>query len=253
MVWMLLIPTQPYTLACLLGVVLLTVAWFRRREARRGLVGVGVVLIAVGLMSTRIVADLLTWPLESRYHRLERRPDTTQAIVVLSGNVLYPDDRHTELGEDTLYRCLHAAELYRAGPPCPLLTTGGKVDSTVPGPSFARVMADFLETQGVQHADLILEDRSRTTYENAVESARLLRERGLRRVVLVTAGSHLLRAEKCFRRQGIEVVPSACHYRDVREGLRVSHFFPDPKNLARSQEAFHEYIGLAWYWLTDKL
>src|SRR5207302_1379541 len=79
-----------------------------------------------------------------------------------------------------------AAEMYRQGPPCPVLVSGGKVDPDSPEPPCARVMREFLLHQGVAASDLIEEDASRSTYENAVESARLLGARGLRKVLLVT-------------------------------------------------------------------
>jgi uncharacterized SAM-binding protein YcdF (DUF218 family) len=245
--------TEPYTVAFLLGGLWIGLLWYRRREARRDLAVVVVVFVALWMLSLPVVAKLLLRPLEGRNTRLERRPDVAQAIVVLSGSVFYPDDRHTELAEDSLYRCLHAADLYQVGPPCPVLTSGGKLDLTEPGPPFARVMADFLVTQGVKPADLILEDRSRSTYENAVESARILKDRGIHTVVVITESPHLLRSELCFRRQGIHVVRSASHYRNVRSRLTITDFLPSSGAPYFCQIAFHEYIGLAWYWLTGKV
>ena len=74
-------------------------------------------------------------------------------------------------------------------------------------------MRDFLRDQGLSDADLIVEDRSRTTHENAVECRKLLEERRITKVILVTDAVHMFRALRSFRKQGIQAVPSACHHR----------------------------------------
>ena len=58
---------------------------------------------------------------------------------------------------------------------------------------------------GVPEAALLLEPHSRNTWENAEESAHLLRLRGLRRVVLVSDRAHLPRAALLFRLAGLAV------------------------------------------------
>jgi hypothetical protein len=83
-----------------------------------------------------------------------------------------------ELGEGTLRRCVKAVELYRQGKACPVLVSGGKVNPDDPGPTCTEAVRDFLIRVGVKADDVILEGRSRDTYENAVESCKLLRERG---------------------------------------------------------------------------
>jgi uncharacterized SAM-binding protein YcdF (DUF218 family) len=157
------------------------------------------------------------------------------------------------MDEDTLHRCLHAARLYREGPACPILVSGGKVDPESEGPACARVMASFLRRLGVRRRDLVLEDRSRNTYENARESARLLEERGLRKVVLVTDAVDMYRAERCFRKQGVEVVPAPCHYRATRFRLDLFTFLPSPGAARGFQRAWHEWLGTAWYRLHGRI
>jgi uncharacterized SAM-binding protein YcdF (DUF218 family) len=70
----------------------------------------------------------------------------------------------------------------------------------------AEVMREIALTRGAPDAALLLEPRSRNTYENAVEAARLLRERGAATVILVSDRHHLPRARLQFRRAGLAVV-----------------------------------------------
>ncbi|MBX3222791.1 MAG: YdcF family protein [Labilithrix sp.] len=67
-------------------------------------------------------------------------------------------------------------------------------------------LARMLEDGGVPRDAILRERVSRDTFENAVEAARLLTERGLREVVVVTCSWHLPRAKKLFERAGLGVV-----------------------------------------------
>lgn len=241
---------QPHTLLFLLVGLAALRLWRRRREPNRSLLPLLIPLAALVAWNTPAVAHLATLSLESHYPPQEDRPPDADAIVVLAAGLLPPEGPRVraELDEDTLHRCLHAARLYRQGPACPVVVSGGKVDPETPGPACAPVMHDFLRQLGLPASDLIMEGRSRTTFENAVECARLLERRGLRRVVLVTDAVDMFRAEHCFRRQGVEVLPSPCHYRATPFHPSVSSFLPVPGAGVSCQRAWHEWLGTAWYW-----
>lgn len=98
-----------------------------------------------------------------------------------------------------------AASLYEAGvAPVLLLSGGGR------GPlAEAEAMRALAAAAGVAAAALLCESRSRNTAENAVEAARVLRRRGLRRVVLVSDRTHLFRARLLFAMAGLTVVGAA--------------------------------------------
>jgi uncharacterized SAM-binding protein YcdF (DUF218 family) len=69
----------------------------------------------------------------------------------------------------------------------------------------AAIMQRLALASGVPEKSLMVEPRSRNTWENACESARLLRQRGLNRVVLVSDRIHLPRAALLFRLAGLEL------------------------------------------------
>ncbi len=246
---------QPAALLVLLTALAVANLWRKPRVGRRRLLLLTIPFVLLLVWCTPVVGYLTLGSLEWRYPPLDKRPEDVEAIVVLSGYVRVLDEEGTqvELGEDTLYRCLRAAEVYRQGKPCPIVVSGGKVDADAPGPALAVVMRDFLRQQGVADGDLIVEDRSRTTYENAVECCRLLNERGIHRIVLVTDATHLGRASACFRKQGADVVPCGCRYRAARLEWSVPTFLPDPAAARGSAEACHEWLGTAWYRLCGRM
>jgi uncharacterized SAM-binding protein YcdF (DUF218 family) len=114
-------------------------------------------------------------------------------------------------------------------------------------------MRDFFLELGIPPSDLIVEDRSRTTYENAVETAKLLRQIGVRKVILVTDATHMARAVGVFRKQGIESIPSSSRYRATRYEFSVADLMPNPSAAQACQEAFQEWLGIVWYRLSGNL
>jgi len=240
---------QPTVLLGLLTLLAVANLWRKRKEVRRRLLLVTIPFVLLTLLCMPVTSYLALGSLEWSYPPLEARPADVEAVVVLSGYLRVLDEAGTrvELGEDTLYRCLRAVEVYHRGKPCPVVVSGGKVDPATPGPSLAQAMGNFLQGQGVAATDLIVEDRSRTTYENAVESCRLLNDRGIHKIVLVTDAAHLGRAASCFRKQGVDVVPCGCRYRALRIDWSVRAFLPDPSVARGFQDAFHEWLGTAWY------
>lgn len=58
---------------------------------------------------------------------------------------------------------------------------------------------------GVADEQIVIEDRSRNTFENAVYSGRIMIDRDWRRMTIVTDGFHMYRALYVFRRLGLSV------------------------------------------------
>ncbi|HEV8031914.1 MAG TPA: YdcF family protein [Stellaceae bacterium] len=125
-------------------------------------------------------------------------PATADAIVVL-GCRLTVDGRPSER---LRRRVARAVELYHAGA-APLLVLSGGGSGPI---AEADAMRDLALAAGVPEAALLSERASRNTVENAFHTARLLRERGMTRVILVSDRSHLPRAALLFRRAGLDVV-----------------------------------------------
>jgi uncharacterized SAM-binding protein YcdF (DUF218 family) len=244
---------QPFVLLYLAAGLVLLKLWRRQREQRRALLFLIACFCTLFVCSTPLVSYLALGSLEWSYPPPQQRPEDAQAIVILSGYVLRADDtrRHPQLGHDTLYRCLEGVELYHRGQPCPVLVSGGKVEDNKP--ACAPVMRDFLVEMGVPATDILVEDQSRSTWENAVESHKVLEPRGIHKILLVTDAAHLFRAERCFRKQGLEVVPWGCRYRGAKFPLKLDHFLPSPSGGAGLLEASHEWMGVAWYWLHGRI
>ncbi len=252
LVWEIL---QPYPLLLFAALGALCLLWCKRPVPKRRLLLVTVPLALLFLVSLPVVGDLALESFESRFPPLVDRPSDAQAIVVLSSYMFSPPCAgcEPELDESSYDRCLRAFSMYRKGKAIPVLTSGGPPDADQPDKSSARAMGDLLLQLGVNPADLILEPRSRTTFENAQQSAKLLEQRHIHKILLVTDAIHLLRASACFRKQGLEVIPCGCHYRKWDFEFSAAKFIPKPSVAQSVQDVCHEWLGVAWYRLRGRI
>ena len=112
--------------------------------------------------------------------------------------------------------------------------------------SEAEQMLQLAVECGVDAAAVILEDRSRNTHENALYVQRILAERGMQRVLLVTSASHMRRAVAAFQAQGVEVIPTPTDVRVIERGFSPLQLVPTTNGLEKSSIAVKEYMG---WWL----
>jgi uncharacterized SAM-binding protein YcdF (DUF218 family) len=205
--------------------------------------------------STPMAAYLMLRPLEAGFSRLHHRPADTEAIVVLAGGAWRSSDsvRGVELAESTLVRCLEAARLYHAGPPCTIYASGGAISGPGTPASHAGEMRHLLGQLAVPESDVVVETNSTSTYENAVETSKLLAENGVNRIVLVTDAAHLPRARRCFEARGIDVTSAGARFQTSDFRLGVRNFLPSTGGIQGTAYASHEWLGLAWYWLRGRI
>ena len=115
-------------------------------------------------------------------------------------------------------------------------------------PPESQLIADLLVELGVPRSALILETGSRTTRENAVNTAAIFKEHGWRNGLLVTSGVHMPRALATFQKVGLSLVPAAT---DIYAGPprldTLLDVVPDAGALARTASAVKEIIGLCVY------
>ncbi|HEV3006765.1 MAG TPA: YdcF family protein [Pirellulales bacterium] len=246
---------RPGTAICLVLVVALARMWRRRREAPCRLGFVLVTFLVFWCISTPAVSYFGYTTLERPFSPLAELPDDCEALVVLSGGVFPRTAKRPNviLADDSLYRCLHAAELYHRRGRCLVVLTGGAIDRTVDAPPVALAMRDFMLQLGVVRDDLAIEDQSASTYENALECHRLFEERRIKRMVLVTEANHMRRAVACFRKTGMEVTPAPCQFVTGRFEVKFGSFLPSPGAAMGSEKVAHEWLGMLWYWLHGRI
>ncbi len=93
------------------------------------------------------------------------------------------------------------------------------------------------------------ERESSNTYENASNSEKLLSERGISTVYLVTHSWHMRRAVLVFEEVGLNVIPAPTRMLSDSFEPSFGDFVPNAGALNVSYYALHEWLGQLWYLL----
>jgi uncharacterized SAM-binding protein YcdF (DUF218 family) len=229
-----------------LVVVLLATGLVARKLGAQKLAGriFGTAAVFLLLWSWMPVAALGVWTLERDYPQAHLPGREAQAMVVLASSFYAPNPPQPRSvpGWGTYLRCRHAAWLYREGWIMPVVASGGRYGDRV----MAEIMRDALVAEGVPRERIWLEGDSDSTRENAAFSAKLLRPRGIRRILLVTEAYHMRRAERYFRKEGFEVEPAPCAYRSPEFDGRWEEWVPNARAIAINEFTLHEWLASAW-------
>ena len=100
-------------------------------------------------------------------------------------------------GGDTSARTAEAIRLYQAGWSELLIFSGAALDKS--GLSNAEAMRRQAIEEGVDSHNIMIEDSSATTSENAENTAQLVEKTGIKRILLVTSAYHQRRASMEFK------------------------------------------------------
>jgi len=218
-----------------------------RRFPRSGWSVFFISLSCLVLLTLPVVTKALIAPLQrSSVLEITDLPDDAPTIiVVLAGGRA---DRYQEymgdtVGPRTLERVRYAAWMDRRTQ-LPILVSGGRVDPNDLRAE-ANLMQDVLQKEFLIQAEFV-EGDSRNTFENALYSAKILKQVNMTKIFLVTSAWHMPRAQRSFESQGIEVVPAPTAFYG-EEGTSLADFIPSAKALRYCYYAFHEYLGLMWY------
>jgi uncharacterized SAM-binding protein YcdF (DUF218 family) len=233
---------------------------FRNRKRLRNSILIAAVLI-LWIGGNHWVSFWLAGSLEWQYLPLKAIP-TADAIVVLGGATepaQYP--RSTVELNSAADRVIYSAELYKQGKAPNILLSGGSISwldnrtSSTP----AEEMASILEMLGVPENALWLQKASQNTHEDAVYSLELLKQKGVKRILLVTSAMHMPRAMALFKNHGVVIIPAPTDYTVTQAGwddlkaLNIQsiliNLIPNNSSISLTSNALKEYIGIFVYHL----
>jgi uncharacterized SAM-binding protein YcdF (DUF218 family) len=242
LVWALLQPGNLLLLCLLAGVFLLL------RGRRRG--ELLVVLSAIGflLLAVAPIGPAMMLVLEQRFPRPPKLPDRINGILVLGGAV---DPRISLAYSETVFngsvaRVLAGVTLARHHPEAKLALVGGEGELFPVGFAESRATSGFVLEEGIPETRIIVEERSRSTHENAVFAKELIRPGRGESWILVTSAFHMPRAVAAFRAVDWPVIPYPVDFKvDPATGLRPNFNLLD--GLSTGTIAGKEWAGLVGY------
>mgnify|MGYP000507148714 CR=1 FL=1 len=204
---------------------------------------VGFIFFTNNFIINEIVRSWEVDPIE--INQLENNYETG---IVLGGIVdpeRQPHDRlYFKSGAD---RVLHAIYLYKAGKIRKILFTGGKAKLFHEPERESSRIKDFFMLCGVNEEDIIIENKSRNTRENAVFTAEIIDKN--KKHVLVTSAYHMRRSIGCFEKVGLDVQPFSCDFISSRDQDRFSFhmFLPSVEALMSWDILIKEWMGILVY------
>ena len=225
-------PTGPLLIA-VLGLAL----HGRSSRVGRSLAAFGVAGLLA--LSMPVVADLLGQTVDISVPFDLDTARTAQAIVILGGGVRRdaPEYGGDTVATLTLERVRYGARVARLTG-LPVLVSGGSV---LEGEAEGKLMAAALDREFGAPVRWI-EANSRTTHDNAVLSARMLKAEGIDRIVLVTHAFDTRRAIAEFQAQGFAVITAATGVRGKSDRTLLD-YLPSMGGLQGSYYASYEILA----------
>jgi uncharacterized SAM-binding protein YcdF (DUF218 family) len=240
---------SPLSLVVLVAAVGLLLLWLTRRQ-RLGKLVVTAAFILLVTVAYGWLGGPALHALEREYVPMVSPPAGIKWIVVLGGGA-YSDPDLPPLwraNESTLARAVEGARLLRKMPEAKLVLSGGPVFGSG---ADAETMSALTTELGVPRESVVLDAASPDTESQARVMRELLRGE---RCILVTSAVHMRRSLALFRKAGVDALPAPTDYlSQANPGLQPSDFFPGTRRIKAADAAAHEYLGLAWGWLTGRL
>jgi uncharacterized SAM-binding protein YcdF (DUF218 family) len=161
-------------------------------------------------------------------------------------------------------RVIYGGMLYKQGKAPLILLSWGNISwlgtrSNTP----AEQMAEILNLMDVPSHSMLLQMKSLNTYEDALYSSQMLKDKGIQKIILVTSAMHMPRSVALFQKQGMDVIPAPTDYRVTQSNWdelihpTIENFFinliPSSSNISELTNAIKEYIGIfvyrLWGWM----
>lgn len=171
--------------------------------------------------------------------------------VVLGGMAEY-DRSHNRLsmrrGSDRIWQAIH---LYHLGKVEKILIAGANGDIVDKGLNEAIQFREILIDEGIPASDILVDSVSQNTFQNAVESKKIIDQHPeISTVLLVTSALHMPRAEACFEKVGFLKMETFTtdHYTGKTRGYQIGQFFiPNESSLTDWSNLLHEIVGYIIY------
>ena len=175
--------------------------------------------------------------------------------IVLTGMFEYNNDLETlsvRRGTDRLWQALN---LYHKKKISKILITGDHGYVTDRGLHEAQQVKEILISWGIPETDILTEEKSRNTYENAIETQQLVARKypHFTSFLLITSGRHMRRASACFAHVGMKFDTFSTDLYSSEKGVYFwdQYLIPDSSNFQEWNGLLKEMIGYIAYWMAD--
>lgn len=225
------IPSSICFFLLLIGVFLLFL-----KKKKKGLYFILAGLSFYYLFSITPGADFFLAPLESGFNQLSfSEMNKANIIVVLSG------------GEKTdLIRSSEVFRISNLKNHQPTVIISGTEELSLK--TRTSEIENFFIDRGIPPENIIVEDKSKNTRENAQEVVKQVKEEPF---FLITSAYHMKRAISEFENLESNPIPTPVDFRVKSYKYSLEDYIPDSNNLRKTDLAFYEYLGIIYYNIFD--
>ncbi|MGV6861712.1 MAG: YdcF family protein [Putridiphycobacter sp.] len=177
--------------------------------------------------------------------------------VVLGGMAEYNNDLDRlslRRGGDRLWQTIN---LYHLGKVDKILISGDSGYILDKGLKEAEQFKKILVENGIPPEDVLVESKSKNTYQNAFESKLILDQTPENEsVLLVTSATHMRRSIGCFEKVGFKNFGTFTtdHYTGQNRHYFLDQYLvPNQSVLTDWQKLIHEWVGYMVYWMVGYL
>jgi len=219
-------------------------AWFLFKKKQK----IGIFNIVIGslmwLLSITPISNLMLRGLDSNFHFSDNPKGD---VIILLGGGVYdnaPDlsgigvpTQSVQSGIITAYKLHQKLRI-------PIIASGGKVFEFKKAE--APIIKRFLTDLGIPDDQIISEESSRDTFENAKFTQEICEKLGFKNPILITSAYHMKRSVLSFKKMGLEVT----QFPSIFPSWRTKQYHWNdylPGNFKQFSMAFREYLGIAYY------
>jgi uncharacterized SAM-binding protein YcdF (DUF218 family) len=247
--WALVSPINLLFVGFLIGVVFLFTRW--RRVARTFLSILAATTLMIGIIP---VGGWMISILENRFPSPQISASDVEGIIALGGivNQVLTRERGQLAVGSGYQRLSELSRLAALNPNAKIVFSGGSGNLFNQAIKEADVLVPFLGKLNLAPQRLILENRSRNTYENAEFSREVANPQPGERWIIITSAFHMPRTMGAFKQAGWQNL--IAHPVDYKYGPLGPSWprFNLITGLLELDTAIHEWLGLLAYRLTDR-
>ncbi len=229
--------------------ILLTIAFFYKNTKRKKqLIYTAIIILYV--FSNNYLFHIAASKWNIKPIKLERNEKFKYAIV-LGGMANFDQEVDRIKFSEAIDRLLQTLQIYKAGHIKKIIISGGSGSILYPEVIESEIIRNYLIQIGIPKSDILIENKSKNTRQNALYTAELLKKKNIPySCLLVSSTSHMRRATGCFHKVGINVLPYPTNQQDSNFKFTPGKLLlPDPAILNSWNLLIHEIAGYIIYWL----
>ncbi len=168
--------------------------------------------------------------------------------IILSGFMSLDKENGSLSFNEAVDRLTEGLILYRTGRIKTILISGGSGSMIDDTRESMLAKAFLVNNCGIPDSVVYIDTVSRNTYENALESKKLMHAEGMKSAIIITSAWHMRRAEGCFNNLGMDVdIHPTDGLFNIQKFYLSDLIIPDTRTIVKWENLMHEIVGVIIY------